>query len=382
MGIIFYSLLIVFGIISLVKIGLSVSYSQPIRRLEKGEIDERRYTIVQPILSGDPNLGEDLAANLAQTTDMAFVWLVDEADVEGQAVVKEVLMNSRYRERVTVLLVDEVPQGVNPKIFKLSQAMPLIESEYVIVLDDDSVIDFKYFAEMSRYEQRQDEFIVTGIPYNSSISGWSRLVAAFVNSNSLLTYFSMAKVEQNKTINGMFYILKTEIINKYQVFEQIENMLCDDFEIARFLQAKDVAIIQSTIPCNVKTTVTSLRHYIQLMKRWLVFATIYMEKNLSFYLIGLIVLPSLLPLTLLVVSCFSGGLSWLLVLLALTLKSLLTYGYRRHFFARKEPYLSIIYEVVSDLVLALLYIYALLTPRRIVWRNKQIKIDQGRVYYE
>ena len=55
----------------------SFIYFQRINNLEKTEINENKYTVVQPILSGDTRLEEDLTANLINTENMKFIWLVD-----------------------------------------------------------------------------------------------------------------------------------------------------------------------------------------------------------------------------------------------------------------------------------------------------------------
>ena len=57
-------------------------------------INEENYTVIQPILSGDPRLAEDLTANLKNTDKMKFIWLIDKNDITAQKVVKEILKNN------------------------------------------------------------------------------------------------------------------------------------------------------------------------------------------------------------------------------------------------------------------------------------------------
>ena len=60
MTILFNTLLTLTIILLILKLIFSFTYFQKINSLEKSEIDESKYTIVQPILSGDPRLEEDL----------------------------------------------------------------------------------------------------------------------------------------------------------------------------------------------------------------------------------------------------------------------------------------------------------------------------------
>lgn len=352
-------------------------------RKQRGEIDESDYTIVQPILSGDPALEERLRANLLSTSATSFLWLIDKADHEAKHIAERILRESFFAERTTCLFMEEVPQGVNPKVYKLKQAVDNVQTTYMIVLDDDSVIDQRYFKEMAAYEQREDEWLITGIPYNDAITPFfSRLVAAFVNSQSHLTYFGIAHLGQMHTINGMFYIAKTTLFKKYDVFEEIEAYLCDDYELARFLRHKGVQLIQSTIPCQVQTTVSHLREYIGLMKRWLVFSNYYMREHLSLTLLFYMMLPSVWPIMLIVWGFIMGYSHVLVVCLVLFVKALANQWYRKWIYQRKEGISAVATEVLSDLVLPLLYLYALARPYTIRWRNRKITIKGRALTYE
>lgn len=358
---------------------LAKRYTKP---RNDGAINEREYTVLQPILSGDPRLAEDLRGNLEQTTEMLFMWLVDKSDVVAQEVTQTILQAPDYAKRVTIVLLEDVPQEVNPKVYKLKQVMNEITTPYFMVLDDDSVFNRARLNEMSHYETVTEDFIVTGIPYNFGQTGlWSKLVAAFVNSNSLLTYFPMAEVNANQTINGMFYISRTELFQRLAVFEKIQYELCDDLAVAAFLAKNNVRIIQSQIPCNVRNTVLQPKKYVLLMKRWLLFASIYIKTFPSVALFFLIIVPSFLPGLLLLISIFLGWQYIVGTLGLFSLKAILLRTYRNHFFEGKESLSVIGYEVLNDIFLPFLFIYTLVTPPIIQWRNKKIKVTDGKIRY-
>ena len=97
--------------------------------------------MVQPILSGDPRLENDLLANLRQTEAVEFYWLIDQSDPEAQRVADKICQNPSYAQRIRVFLMGDVPQGINPKSYKIEQIIDGLTRPYLIVLDDDSVID-------------------------------------------------------------------------------------------------------------------------------------------------------------------------------------------------------------------------------------------------
>ena len=378
----------------------SFIYFQKINNLEKTGINESNYTAVQPILSGDTRLEEDLTANLKNTEDMKFIWLLDKSDSTAIKTVEKILEKENYSDRVEVYKLDDVPQEVNPKIFKLAQIVDKIKTEYTVILDDDSVMDRKRLDELSIYEKDKSEWIATGIPFNSNISGfYSKLISAFINSNSIFSYFSMSFLKENRTINGMFYILRTDILKKYNAFEEIKYWLCDDLALATYLLSKNVRIIQSTIFCNVRNTVPDLKKYILLMKRWLLFGNVYMKNVFSVNFLFMILLPTILPTMLLFLS-FYLGINYLLTVFYLFIsKVVLFYVIRLSIYrvkreekekkSEKTVFMTLLfqitqllYELISEFILPFMLLYTLLTPPVIIWRNKKIRVKDGKIHYE
>jgi len=391
MTVLFNFLLILAVILLILKLIFSFVYFKRINSLEKNKIDESKYTVVQPILSGDTRLEDDLSANLKNTDDMKFIWLVDKSDSLARQTVENILKNKNYSSRVEVYYLDDVPQEVNPKVFKLSQAIKKIKTEYTVILDDDAVIDRKKLDELSIYEKDKAEWIVTGIPYNYNIKGfYSKLISAFINSNSIFSYFSMSFLKENKTINGMFYILRTDILKKYSAFEEIKYWLCDDLALATYLLSKNVKIIQSTIFCNVRNTVPNFRKYILLMKRWLLFSNVYMKNAFSIKFLFIILLPVFLPAILLFLS-FYFGINHFIMVIALFVGKVGLFHIVKLFIYQSEIQKKgnffhkadeLPYELISEFLLPFILVYTLLTPPVIIWRNKKIRVKDGKIHYE
>ena len=393
----FYVLLTITIILLILKLFFSFAYFYKIDKFEKTEINEKKYTVLQPILSGDPRLEEDLTANLKNTTDMKFIWLVDKSDKVAINTVENILKDKNYSNRIEVYYLDDVPQELNPKIFKLAQVVDKIKTEYSIILDDDAVIDRKKLDELSVYEKDKSEWIATGIPFNYNIKGfYSKLISAFINSNSIFSYFSMSFLNENKTINGMFYILRTDILKKYSAFEEIKYWLCDDLALATYLLSKKIKIIQSTIFCNVRNTVPSLKRYILLMKRWLLFSNVYMKNAFSTKFLFIILLPTLLP-TILLFFSFYLGIDYLVIILNLFIGKIALFhivrlfiyqgnyeenSFKKSLFVFSPQTTELLYELLSEFLLPFMLIYTLLTPPVILWRNKKIRVKDGKIHYE
>ena len=345
------------------------------------DFPEELFTVVQPILSGDPRLESDLRANLQQTEAVEFYWLIDQSDTEAQRVADRICQDASFYQRIRIFLIEDVPQGINPKSYKIEQVVEELTRPYLIVLDDDSVIDFSKMGELTAYLGQ--EVILTGIPYNQERSNfWSKLVAAFVNGNSFITYFTMAEVEANHSINGMFYILPVELAKGQKLFTAIKDYLCDDLAVADFLSSKGISIIQTRVTCNVRTTIKDAEQYLLQMKRWLLFSSIYLKEHLDWKLFSLIGLPSFLPLPTLILSIILGWPYLLLALSLLVFKAVWMLLYRQSILPSHLHLDEVLYEVLNDLLLPWLFIYVLMTPPVINWRGRKIRVTDGKIRYE
>ena len=380
MKLIFIIIAVAYLLLFLVRWLLSLIY------YKKGKSDvtdfpEELFTVVQPILSGDPRLESDLRANLQQTKTVEFYWLIDQSDTEAQSVANKICQDELFSQRIRIFLIEDVPQGINPKSYKIEQVVEDLTRPYLIVLDDDSVIDFSKMGELTAYLGQ--EVILTGIPYNQERSNfWSKLVAAFVNGNSLITYFTMAQVEANHSINGMFYILPVNLVKDQDLFTAIKDYLCDDLAVADFLSSKGVSIVQTRVTCNVRTTIKSATQYLLQMKRWLLFSSIYLKKHLDFKVFTLIGLTSFLPLPIILLTLFLGWPYLLVALVLLLIKAIWMLLYRQSILMNQLHLDEVLYEVLNDFLLPWLFLYVLLTPPVINWRGRKIRVTDGKIRYE
>ena len=380
MKLIFIIIAVAYLLLFLVRWLLSLIY------YKKGKSDvtdfpEELFTVVQPILSGAPRLESDLRANLQQTKTVEFYWLIDQSDTEAQRVANKICQDELFSQRIRIFLIEDVPQGINPKSYKIEQVVEDLTRPYLIVLDDDSVIDFSKMGESTAYLGQ--EVILTGIPYNQERSNfWSKLVAAFVNGNSLITYFTMAQVEANHSINGMFYILPVYLVKDQNLFTAIKDFLCDDLAVADFLSSKGVSIVQTRVTCNVRTTIKSATQYLLQMKRWLLFSSIYLKKHLDFKVFTLIGLTSFLPLPIILLTLFLGWPYLLVALVLLLIKAIWMLLYRQSILMNQLHLDEVLYEVLNDFLLPWLFLYVLLTPPVINWRGRKIRVTDGKIRYE
>ena len=174
-------------------------------------------------------------------------------------------------DRIEIIWCDPPPETVNPKIYKLDKAWPRIETPVFAVLDDDTTISDRNLRIAVAALARCD--LYTGIPCYKSAGGfWDSLVTHFVNNNSIMTYLSMLPLVGPLSINGMFYVMRTETLRELGGFSSIRTRLCDDYAVARLLLDNGRRIHQGIAPQYLYTSVAGPGHYAQIMHRWFLFA--------------------------------------------------------------------------------------------------------------
>lgn len=117
------------------------------------------------------------------------------------------------------------------------------------------------------------------------------------------------------------------------------------------------------------------------MKRWMLFANNFIKENLSIKTLIIPVIPSLLPLFMLIISIISG-IKYLTIFLLIHLLKITVYRQiRTTLLKNNEPMISIIYELVADYLQAIHYVHAVLSPRHIQWRSKVVELNKGQVRF-
>lgn len=335
-------------------------------------------TVLQPILSGDPALAATLAHGPDHAPAGRFVWLVDEDDAEGVSVAHAL---AAERPNVTVVVGRPPQDGENPKTLKLVRGGALLETEVVAVLDDDTMLD-RGGLERLAAAARASGGLATALPT------WGRLprnaheavVAGFVDGQGASAYLAMAKLGRNRTINGMAYAADAQTLGRIGGFAAMGHSVTDDWAIARLFAAHGYPIVQTAVPARVAVTLQGPLEAARLLRRWTVFAHRYVAANLDVAMVGLVLLPALLPLPGAVLAGIAGPsalMCWMGLLVAragLHRRLVRTVGG-----AGVAPVWAI---VAAELMLPVLSVAAALRPRRIRWRNRRMRLTADGIRYE
>lgn len=328
-------------------------------------------TLLQAILSGDRELPEILEANLLALPECKHLWLVDSDDPNGREIC-ETLKQAHASHGITIIEVEPPPQGINPKAHKLAHALPFVDTEYCVVVDDDTRITASGLSVLLEGLEA-GAMLATGLPSYVAVRGLcSGVLAEFVNSSAILTYLPILALRPPLTINGMCYAMRSCDARSLDLFKKIQHSLTDDLAVAQKIRRNGGRIFQSIQPQRISTTVPSFFALIRILHRWFVFT-------------GLLVRGETIPTQLVLGATYGAPplLLWLLLAssiqaavfiplaLTLVLRMAVLIGLQRRFYGRAShrPVSSLIMELAQPLFLAAGYF-----SRTIVWRKRRIEV--------
>ncbi|MEO8287540.1 MAG: glycosyltransferase [Chloroflexota bacterium] len=341
-------------------------------------------SIIQPILSGDPTMPACLEQNLRMRTvyPVEFIWMVDEDDSEGVRICRELI--ALYPERdIRLHLMPPPGERENPKMIKLIEGARLAMGSIICVLDDDTQLPDGGLEQCLPYLDTPGVGLAFGLPYYVNFSNlWSSLVSYFVDSHSLLTYVPYTMLTEPFTINGMFYAIRRDVLDKVGGFEGLQSTLADDFAVAQRFREHGYRLAQTPLLHGISTQVNDPRHYLSLIQRWFIFPRESLLRHLGWrdraILYGLGMVPALFPL-LLVSSLLRKPT------VEKAAYALLYFGYSYRVFAQinhdhlrnAAPVERSWWVPVIQTLFPLQLLAALLSPKRIMWRGHAMQVEKG-----
>ncbi len=333
----------------------------------------RAFTIMQPIMAGDPALAAILERNVCEHPEASFLWLLDQED-QGAHRITDLLQSKYPQSNIQICVVPPCPENTNPKLYKLHYAREYIGHDSVIVLDDDT---FLPRGTAHFLIGGLEEFgLVSGLPcylHDGRIS--SCLLAQFVNNNSAMTYLPLASFMQPVTINGMCYSIKSSTIDRLENFQPLLQYLADDLAVSRAV--KDLHLPQLQLP-YVQYIQTSLRgagHYMLQMHRWYVFALLLLKNqslsmNVMIFLLqglGPFLFIAALLFSLIEFSMYTGFVAGIVLVLRMCMILFLQLRLAGRF--HHHGILSFVSEILQPV-----HLFHALLWNRILWRRRHYRV--------
>lgn len=341
-------------------------------------------SILLPVVSGDGTLEATLDRNLAFASSypIEVLFLGDIGDTACEQICRSVAARHSDRQ-VRYLVFAPPPQGHNPKMHKLNAALPEAHGDVICVLDDDTRLPDGGLEQCVPYLDQPGVGLAFGLPYYVSfIDLWSSITAAFVVSNSLLTYIPYTILTQPFTINGMFYVMRRDVLEHVGNFAGLEGFLADDFAIAHRFRQHGLRLAQTPLRHAISTQVRGPSHYFSLIRRWFIAPREsilrYATPRDLLIVLGLGLVPTLAPPVILLAAIIARSpWLWGYALLYLV-TSFSIFAYNNHRYLRDAAPLRAWWLVPAiQILFPFQLLYALLAPQQVNWRGNVMRIERG-----
>jgi ceramide glucosyltransferase len=333
-------------------------------------------SIIQPILSGDPTLWDCLECNLQMQSHHAieFIWAIDDDDPDAQSGCRSLI--AKYPQvKIDLISLPPSPPLVSPKTFKLIAGIERAHGEIIAMLDDDTMLNDGDLDRAISYLDRPQIGAAFGLPYYVNFSNiWSTLVAGVVNSSSLLTYVPYTFITEPFTINGMFYVMKREVLERIGGFSGLEGEIADDFAIAHHIRSHGYKLAQTSVCHGISTQIRDAKHYFNLLNRWFIFPQVSILKSVAvwelvvFYCTALI--PTMVPLLVVIyLAIFPSVYTTIYGAVYFAINAYILTQFNRKYLNGATPDRLIFLLTIVQIIMPFHIIIALLSPKQIDWRG-------------
>jgi ceramide glucosyltransferase len=333
-------------------------------------------SIIQPILSGDPTLWDCLERNLQMQShqEIEFIWVIDDDDPDAQIGCRELI--AKYPQvKIDLISLPPSPPLVSPKTFKLIAGIERASGEIIAMLDDDTMLNDGDLDRAIPYLDRPQIGAAFGLPYYVNFSNiWSTLVACVVNSSSLLTYVPYTFITEPFTINGMFYVMKREVLEQIGGFSGLEGAIADDFAIAHHIRSHGYKLAQTPVCHGISTQIRDAKHYFNLLNRWFIFPQVSILKSVAvwelvvFYCTALI--PTMVPLVIVIyLALFPSIYTTIYGAVYFAINAYILTQFNKKYLNSATPDSLIFLLTIVQIIMPFHIIIALLSPKKIDWRG-------------
>jgi len=190
------------------------------------------------------------------------------------------LADSIEIENLKILPGRELPLGWSGKLWALEQGRKYINTDYVLFLDADIVLEPGLIMKMLLEAKKNDLKLVSLMAHLRMISFWEKLLMpAFIFFFKLIYPFRLSNLPHSKiaAAAGGCMLIETKILKELGGFKSIKNALIDDCSLAKKIKQKGYKIW-----IGLTHSAISIRRYNKLSTIWkMVSRTAYTQLNYS-----------------------------------------------------------------------------------------------------
>ena len=339
--------------------------------------------MIQPITRGVHDLRHSLASrlNLQTPSHIRHFWICDAHDVASQQICRELI--AAYSQHEIQLIIARTEHEIASKIEKIHAALPHAHGELLLFVDDDVALRPDALERLLPYLAQERAGAVFGMAcYTNWRTLWSSMMSIFVNANVLPTYIPVTYMTEPFTITGHCFALRREVFNLVGGFNDMDQRIDDDHELARRLAQHRLRSIQTPLIYDVDNDLANAQAYMTQMHRWFVFPRRFMLPHMSrrdqiISAVGSI--GTLLPSMIVLLSLFNPKRYWRFVTILFGM-ILAAYAHDSRYLKNQTPLKRWWLVPIVVIFAPLQALLSLVRGDQVQWRGQTLNLERdGRV---
>jgi ceramide glucosyltransferase len=223
-----------------------------------------KVTVLKPVCGSDPTLLGCLRSFFTQDyPDYQVVFGVRDPNDPALPVIRQVL--AEFPERDATLIVDGRVYGGNRKMSNMTNVMPAVKHDILVIADADSLVEPRYLRAVVAPFQDPKVGAATVFYVGQGMGGfWSVLGASFINDWFLPSVLVGLLLEPPSYCFGATMAARREALEAIGGFRALTTYLADDYLLGHLIKKKDweVRFAPTVVTTAVyeRSLVTLLRH--------------------------------------------------------------------------------------------------------------------------
>jgi ceramide glucosyltransferase len=223
-----------------------------------------KVTVLKPVCGSDPTLLTCLRSFFKQDyPDYQIVFGVRDPDDPAVPVIRQVL--SEFPDRDATLIVDGRVYGGNRKMSNMTNVMPSVKHDILVIADADSLVEPRYLRAVVAPFEDPKVGAATVFYVGKGMGGfWSVLGASFINDWFLPSVLFGLLLEAPSYCFGATMAARREALEAIGGFRALTTYLADDYLLGHLIKQRGwtvrFAATVVTTAVYERTLLTLLRH--------------------------------------------------------------------------------------------------------------------------
>lgn len=243
-----------------------------VRRRRIGDVPAIAVSVLKPLCGMDASLERNLISLFEQDHprfELVFGVTASPGEPEDPAIELVRMLQRRYPEVRTRLVIHRGERGLNPKVRNLLAMVPEASHDLVLISDSNVHVPSGYLREMSAAMHDPEVGIATNLIVGTSTSDWiGSLLEESHLGGMVAGSIALANEAGHAAVIGKSMMFRRSVIDALGGLESVAYVLAEDYVLGRMVQAAGLRVHVCATPIENVIGEQSVRRFADRHVRW------------------------------------------------------------------------------------------------------------------